>query len=358
MSTQSQITRQTVKSQGPSRQTQSRQTKAQQRIDGILNQAYACRRLAVPRQDKDRRAFQRRVKTGIIVMPYKGMYISSVQWESLSYAERITWAARTVCHEHPEWVLCGPSAAGAYGFTATLKLQKYVHIAVPDRSKAGRHGYVIAHYYRQMPPSNVVDGIRVTAELDTMADCARTLDFCNAMAICSTGLRMTNLSKDVFRDFVNEKSRIGGIVRARYVADRTEPACENGGEAVAIATMVELGYRQPRAQVPFTSPLDGGEIRADFLWERDDGTIVVGELDGRQKYIDPSMIGQGDSIDVILREKDRETELNMMRIDVVRFRMEHVYDRAQLRRRLDAAGIPRDPLAGVTPFVGFRSRAY
>lgn len=324
----------------------------------MLDQAYKHRRLAVPKQPKDRRAFQRRTRAGEIVMPHKGMYINAQKWESLSYSERIIWTNRTVCHEHPDWVLCGPSAAGSLGFTTTIKLQRYVHIAVADRSKAGRHGYAIAHYYKDFPSTTIVDDMRVTSGIETMADCARMLDMENAMSTCCTALRQTGMPKERFQDYVNRKKRIGGIIRARYIAEHVEPACENGGEAVALATMLELGFAQPQMQVSFASPLDGRDIRADYLWTRDDGSIVVGELDGRQKYIDPSMLNNGDAVDAILREKDRETELNMLQISVVRFQMEHVRDREQLRKRLAAAEVPRDAHAYSSPFKGFVCKTY
>ncbi|WP_244609294.1 hypothetical protein [Bifidobacterium moukalabense] len=336
----------------------ARVTKAQRRLDAMLHQAHARRRLAVPDQPRDRRAFQRRMRTGVIIMPKKGCYISAQQWNALSYANRIIWTLRTVCHQHPDWVLCGPSAAGAYGYSTTLQLQRYVHIAVTERSKAGRHGFVIAHFYKDPPPTKVVDGMRVTGEIQTMADCARMLDFEHAMIVCCTGLRKGNLTKEKLQEFVDNKRKIGGIIRARYVAERVEPACENGGEVAAFAAMLELGFAQPQVQVTYVSPLDERDIRPDFSWKRDDGSIVVGELDGRQKYVDPSMTVDGDTIGVILREKDRESELNMLKIDVVRFQMEHVRAREPLRQRLDAARVPRNPFACVSPFAGFRSTAY
>ena len=184
------------------------------------------------------------------------------------------------------------------------------------------------------------------------------LDFENAMIVCCTGLRKGNLTKTQLQEFVGNKRKIGGIIRARYVAEHAEPACENGGEVAALAAMLELGFAQPQAQVTYVSPLDGRNIRADFSWERDDGSIVVGELDGRQKCVDPSMTVGGDTVDVILREKDRESELNMLKINVVRFQMEHVRSREPLRRRLDAARVPRDLCAYASPFAGFRSTAY
>ena len=108
----------------------------------------------------------------------------------------------------------------------------------------------------------------------------------------------------------------------------------------------------------FTSPLDGREIRGDFCWERDDGSLVVGELDGRRKYTDPAMTNGAEISEVIMREKDRESELNMLQIPVVRYQMEHVRKREPLRQRLEASRIPHDSNVWRSPFAGFRCVAY
>lgn len=334
------------------------QTKAQQRIDALFQQAYSQYRLALPTEPKDRRALQRRTRLGTVVMPYKGLYIGAAKWNELSYAERIIWTLRAVCSKYLDIVLCGPSAAAVHGFTTNLKTQRYVHIAVTERSKAGRHGFIFAHYYKDPPPTQEIDGMLVTNAMQTMMDCARMLDFVNSFEICSMGLRKRRFSNEALRNFIGAKRRLWGIIRARYVAQRADPACENGGEAVALATFVELGYKQPRTQVVFSSPLDGHEIRGDFCWERDDGSLVVGELDGRQKYTDPAMTNGAEISDVIMREKDRESELNMLRVLVVRFQMRHVYEREPLRKRLEAARIPHDSAARLSPFRGFRCTAY
>ena len=119
-----------------------------------------------------------------------------------------------------------------------------------------------------------------------------------------------------------------------------------------------LVISSPQTQVTFTSPLDGREIRGDFCWERDDGSLVVGELDGRRKYTDPAMTNGAEISEVIMREKDRESELNMLQIPVVRFQMEHVRKREPLRQRLEASRIPHDSNVWRSPFAGFRCVAY
>lgn len=334
------------------------QTKTQQRLNALLQWFYARRCLASPTAPKDRRALQRRVRSGSVVMPYKGHYIGVEEWNKLSYAERIIWSLRSVCRRYQGIVLCGPSAAAVHGFTTSLKTQRYVHIAVSKRSQAGRHGFIFAHYYKDPPPTCEIDGMLVTDAMQTMMDCGRTLDFVNAFEICSMGLRKCGFANKALQGFVGRKRRLWGIIRARFVAECADPLCENGGEAVAVATIIELGYKQPQTQVTFTSPLDGREIRGDFCWERDDGSLVVGELDGRRKYTDPAMTNGAEISEVIMREKDRESELNMLQILVVRFQMEHVRKREPLRQRLEASRIPHDSNVWRSPFAGFRCVAY
>ena len=70
------------------------------------------------------------------------------------------------------------------------------------------------------------------------------------------------------------------------------------------------------------------------------------------------MMHGGDACDVILNEKDRESELNMLRISVVRFQMKHVWAKEPLKERLEVAQVPHDPEAWRSPFKGFRCVAY
>lgn len=69
-------------------------------------------------------------------------------------------------------------------------------------------------------------------------------------------------------------------------------------------------------------------------------------------------VGVRDACDVIVNEKDRESELNMLRISVVRFQMKHVWAKEPLKERLEAAQVPHDPDTWRSPFKGFRCVAY
>ena len=85
----------------------------------------------------------------------------------------------------------------------------------------------------------------------------------------------------------------------------------------ALAVIFELGFPWPEQQVEFTciGPDGARKVRrVDFSWYLPDGRIVVGELDGQQKYVDPSMTG-GRSIAAIV-EDERERSQMLYRCSV------------------------------------------
>ncbi|MFR4548212.1 MAG: hypothetical protein ACLT4Y_07845 [Bifidobacterium breve] len=59
--------------------------------------------------------------------------------------------------------------------------------------------------------------------------------------------------------------------------------------------------------------------RVDYWWRRADGTVVVGELDGVRKYVDPSMTSGRDIRNVVDDERDRQRCLERQGADVLRF---------------------------------------
>ncbi|MBT1181963.1 hypothetical protein JS531_08390 [Bifidobacterium sp. CP2] len=323
----------------------------------MLAQAEQHRSLAKAEQPGDRHLLARRMAAGELAMPMKGRFIRKPLWDSLPHGDRIMYRLRTICQEHPDWVLSGVSAAAVHRYTSSMYLQRYVHIAVTDPSRAGKRGQIFAHY---IPDQQVISvgGLRVTPPEQTMFDCARTLDFPNAMAICAMGLRATGNPASSLQDYCLGHPRKRGLPRARFVAEHVDPMCTNGGEAISLAVSLEMGFAQPQCQKRFINPIDGGAIYADFTWTRDDGSLVVGELDGREKYVNPAMTGGVDIATVALREKDRETAINMLNIPVVRFQMAHVRNRTQFEQRLVAAQVPRPNFGKRTPFAGFVCAEY
>lgn len=119
---------------------------------------------------------------------------------------------------------------------------------------------------------------------------------------------------------------------------------ENGGESFALAVIFELGFPWPEQQVEFTciGPDGARKVRrVDFAWYLPDGRIVVGELDGQQKYVDPSMTGGRSIAAIVEDERERSQMLHRCGVSaVVRFAFDDVVRRAPLERKLREAGVP------------------
>lgn len=330
----------------------------QHRIDALFEKAAITRTYVMPKEPADRQAMIRRVAAGTVISPLTGLFVDTVTWDSLQYHERIARLLRTICQRHPDWILCGPSAAGAHNFSNNLYLHRKIHVVTRMQAHSGIHGAVYSHYIPEPIRSVTIDGMRVTDSMRTMLDCARVLDFENAMIICSAALRAEQIPNSQLQEYVEGHPRIKGIIRARYVAEKAEPLCENGGEVAALCAFHETHFKKPEHQKKFASPLDGHEIRPDYVWTRDDGTLIAGELDGLQKYTDLRMTRGLSQAEILMREKDRESELNMLGIDVVRFQMQHVRNKEALQQRLNAARVPHELNPSRSPFARFQCKAY
>lgn len=129
------------------------------------------------------------------------------------------------------------------------------------------------------------------------------------------------------------------MVTAMYA----NPLAENGGESMARGTMIELGYEVPELQVEVPNPLDDNHpFRVDFMWQRRDASLVIGELDGMDKYIEPEMCKGRTSVEVMSAERVRESRLTIAGARVMRFHFDDVLDRTGFASILDVFGVPKE----------------
>ena len=87
-----------------------------------------------------------------------------------------------------------------------------------------------------------------------------------------------------------------------------------------------------------------GASTADFVFELTDGKTVLGEFDGRAKYEDEQLRAGSSTIDVLLKERQRESRLTLMDVRIVRFNWNDVRTPGRLVRMLAAAGVTRATL--------------
>lgn len=89
----------------------------------------------------------------------------------------------------------------------------------------------------------------------------------------------------------------------------------------------------------FRDPLDSSQVfRVDYFWRLEDGTCVIGELDGKGKYTLQSGEGR-ESVDPFVAERQRESHLTMLGHKVLRFTFDELKNPGKLVEKMRLAGI-------------------
>jgi hypothetical protein len=123
--------------------------------------------------------------------------------------------------------------------------------------------------------------------------------------------------------------------RAERVAALASPQPESVGESYSRAVFELLGFEQPLLQQVFR---DGrGFIgRSDFWWPAQG---VVGEFDGKGKYVQAALRDGITAEEAVYREKLREDRIRALGHGFVRWRWADLTDPSRLRCKLLAAGL-------------------
>lgn len=182
----------------------------------------------------------------------------------------------------------------------------------------------------------------------TAIDCMRTLPFAYGLAVADSATRARGWSDLHLAHhlFTTSMGRPHGICRARLVALLADGRSESGGESIARANMIREGFTLPDLQVEVPKLAGGCPYRVDFAWghsagDPTDGAPIYGECDGRIKYTDPTILGNGDTVDALLRERRRESRLTLTSSSIVRFSPEEAKSRTVLSRLLETFDVPR-----------------
>ena len=279
-----------------------------------------------------------------VAEPVRGLFFRRDDWERLKPPERTMHLMRALASLHPGWRFCGASAAVAYGLPVTWTLLDQVHVAAPS-GHGGRSGAGIVRHHLEDDLVQKHAGLRLTPFWRTVFDCLATFDLPDALAIADAALRLGRISALELAEHIRQTYRgHRGVRRALRAVTLADPRAESGGESIARATMFRLGFARPALQVWIEDPVEPGKwFRVDFLWLTDDGLLIIGELDGRQKTERPELMGGRDALRVLQDERLRESHLTALHPAIVRFPYEVARDPARLGPLLDSFGVPRDP---------------
>ena len=187
----------------------------------------------------------------------------------------------------------------------------------------------------------------MTSFAKTTFDCMRYLNFSHALAIADSALRINQAGPNWLSETLLPLSH--GRANARHaleVAKFADGRAENGGESIARATIIKLGYELPDLQVELANEVTGGVNRVDFYWQLPAGNVVIGELDGRTKYYGEEVwspdekLATSYTIEQLSNERLRESQLTLEG-KVMRFSPKQAANPAELGPLLETYGIPR-----------------
>ena len=185
-----------------------------------------------------------------------------------------------------------------------------------------------------------VHGLLCTSPLRTAVDIAGSAAFAEGVVVADAALRQIGSTRAGLEAAVvragprRAAAKIDGVVRF------ADGASESAAESLSRVTMHRLGLPAPVLQHEFFDA-DGFVARADF-WFPDAG--AVGEMDGRSKYLDPTM-NRGDAARVVYEEKLREDRVRALGVRVARWGWAEAASTTLLGRRLAAVGVHSTLLA-------------
>lgn len=310
-------------------------------------------------------ALHRAFKAGQLVRIRRGFYVRTDDWISARPAQRFAWSTAAIARSVSGAVLCGQTAAMASGLP-TLGAPRSVELAtsLPGRSgirkspflvlgtdKAAREAREVRSYPLQYRLKPVREPVRhgeflclglVDATLDIMS----TSSLSQALVVADGAAR--KLHKDGLmpadaslwslqdiRDGIRALPHASAAARAERAASLASPLPESVGESYSRAVFEFLGFEQPVLQRVFADR-EGFIGRSDFWWPKPG---VVGEFDGKGKYVQAALRGGITAEEAVYREKIREDRIRALGHGFVRWRWADLQNPDLLRAKLLAAGL-------------------
>lgn len=315
-------------------------------LDEMFDQAERLRQCAQPTSRNETQAMYRRVKAGELIRPAPHLYARASTWKRLPKDERSRWVIRTIAHNHPGTVFCLYSAAVMYRLPVSYRNLGHIHICTDKRHPSGSSTWIIRHAYLDDPVTRV-EGVQVTYLVQTVVHCMRTLPFPDALALADALLRKLKIERQLLEEIVAQLAKgMPGYRHALNVASHADGRAESGGESIARGKMIEANLMPSDLQFAVPDPHDEKDtFRVDIVFKMHGGSLVFVEVDGREKYTNPKMLGTKSTNDALIAERNRESRLSALGIPIVRFTMQEIWTPGVIEARLAVVGITPDTLA-------------
>jgi hypothetical protein len=275
----------------------------------------------------------------------RGAYISADVWSELGARERYLQQIAAIAYtRRAEPVLSHWSAAAVHGLPIVGGWPDKVHIAV-NAARGGRSSGQVVRHPTTLRDDEVVevDGFMVTSIIRTVLDMASMPDEMTSVALTDRVLHVDRLgrvaplvTRSELVDAYSTRLPFRASARVRAVIDFAVEQSDSVLESVSRVNMRAAGIPRPVLQQRFDD-YKGLIGWSEFYWPE---FSLVGEADGRMKYLDPAY-RSGRSLERFLYdEKVRADRLRALELGVSRWDWGAGRNREALRRHLVAAGLP------------------
>lgn len=242
-------------------------------------------------------------------------------------------------------LLAGMSAAAVWDLPVVGAWPARVHTAAAPEVGGRSNGHLVRSYVGFPPPTAERDGLLVTSLARTVADVARVESMERAVAIADAALAgqrpaptrsaRSAISKASVLQQLEELGAVAGSARARGVVFFADSRSGSAGESCSRVGMWRLRMPKPILQEAFYD--ERGKIGVvDFWWP---DCKLVGEFDGRGKYLRDEYLNGRSTTDVVLAEKAREDRLRALGLTIVRWDWATALDLGLLEAKLRGAGL-------------------
>jgi hypothetical protein len=190
-----------------------------------------------------------------------------------------------------------------------------------------------------------IDGLDVTTLARTVVDLARTETFGRAVALADSALRrtlhpvdglpLTWLTREELAAELDRVPMRHGSTKARRVVEFADGAADRPGESMSRVSIRVARLPPPQLQVELAGA-SGRIWTVDFWWP---SANLIGEFDGRHKYMDPEFLRGRTPQQAVYDEKLREDDLRAAGYLVRRWPWKVALSPTLLRELLVGAGL-------------------
>ena len=295
--------------------------------------------------ETDARRFRRETRDGRGRRIRRGVSMSVDHWAQLTPRQKYLVEIRAVIETRVQRpVVSHQSAAALWGLPVVGAWPASVHLLARPESHARSKNGVIAHREQFLVNDDVVefDGMLVTSPARTVLDLARTANFTDAVVALDHALNPKRaapwvlVSVDMLWSGLERTSSARGRAKATRAIRFAKPNADNAGESLSRVVIFELGFPDPVLQTRHNNPR-GGYYYTDFEWPE---FRVIGELDGRDKYLKEEYLRGRTPGQAVVEEKVREDHLRAEGNQFARWGTTDLRPRQSLFRILTNAGLP------------------